>query len=345
MKDDNKNEERVLTGLDESNVRWDGKQARRLIWRTRLALLRTTVLTVIGIYFLYSIYSSIIQGYYLSSSKSQEFVRSVTTYVETHENGLRVDSSLIAQATMSPWFEQSVQLKLYEYVGNWQVVVGDAVASQSPLVPFHVAVNLNQQFLNQNQNFTFALPNDLYSASTSDLSVQADSDVWNQLRHIGDGNVAIMAFSTKKGKTPEALRQILTQYDLHILSMPVYSGELNTFKISSMTAGSTYFVNHLMLRPFTEYMGSGSASTAALNSAADLSRSEKDLTQDVEWLIANGHDPDMSDDQKRVAYLKSHGIQVYGAVVTGPVRELEKLQKESDFDDFQLGQVEVWNWK
>ncbi|MGG4104049.1 anti sigma factor C-terminal domain-containing protein [Paenibacillus lautus] len=45
----------------------------------------------------------------------------------------------------------------------------------------------------------------------------------------------------------------------------------------------------------------------------------------------------VDDDKHRLAYLKKNGVQVYGATVTGPVKELEKLKEEQEFWEFRLG--------
>lgn len=49
--------------------------------------------------------------------------------------------------------------------------------------------------------------------------------------------------------------------------------------------------------------------------------------------------------EERYQYLKDEGFIVYGAVVTGPVKELLKLQDLSFIQGEQLGEVELWNWK
>ena len=49
--------------------------------------------------------------------------------------------------------------------------------------------------------------------------------------------------------------------------------------------------------------------------------------------------------EERYQYLKDEGFIVYGAVVTGPVEELLKLQDLSFIQGEQLGEVELWNWK
>ncbi len=49
--------------------------------------------------------------------------------------------------------------------------------------------------------------------------------------------------------------------------------------------------------------------------------------------------------EERVPYLKKNGIHVYGAVVTGPTRELRKLQKNEAIRTMKVGEVKLWNWK
>lgn len=77
---------------------------------------------------------------------------------------------------------------------------------------------------------------------------------------------------------------------------------------------------------------------------AGISDDVQQLIADVEWMTNNIKYNGVDDDKQRLAYLKKNGVQVYGATVTGPVRELEKLKEESEFWGFRLGRIEVWNW-
>ncbi|MGN7400109.1 anti sigma factor C-terminal domain-containing protein [Cytobacillus praedii] len=49
--------------------------------------------------------------------------------------------------------------------------------------------------------------------------------------------------------------------------------------------------------------------------------------------------------EERVPYLKKNGIHVYGAVVTGPIPELRKLQENEAIRTMKVGEVKLWNWK
>ncbi|MNE32059.1 putative anti-sigma-M factor YhdL [compost metagenome] len=46
-----------------------------------------------------------------------------------------------------------------------------------------------------------------------------------------------------------------------------------------------------------------------------------------------------------LSYLEEHGIHLYGAVITGPVKELLKLQKDSWVSNIRIGEVRLWNWR
>lgn len=49
--------------------------------------------------------------------------------------------------------------------------------------------------------------------------------------------------------------------------------------------------------------------------------------------------------QERIKYLQSHGVKIYGAVVTGPSKEILKLKKEAWVAGIYLGEVRLWNWE
>ncbi|WP_312474982.1 anti sigma factor C-terminal domain-containing protein [Neobacillus sp.] len=47
----------------------------------------------------------------------------------------------------------------------------------------------------------------------------------------------------------------------------------------------------------------------------------------------------------RLAYIKEHGIKVYGAVITGPTEEIRKLQDMKEIRALKVGEVKLWNWE
>lgn len=49
--------------------------------------------------------------------------------------------------------------------------------------------------------------------------------------------------------------------------------------------------------------------------------------------------------KERIPYIEKNGIQVYGAVVTGPTPELRELKDNELIRVMKVGEVKLWNWK
>jgi hypothetical protein len=50
------------------------------------------------------------------------------------------------------------------------------------------------------------------------------------------------------------------------------------------------------------------------------------------------------DINKTITYIHKNGVRVYGVVVTGPTKELLKLQNEKWVGKASVGEVDFWNW-
>jgi hypothetical protein len=48
---------------------------------------------------------------------------------------------------------------------------------------------------------------------------------------------------------------------------------------------------------------------------------------------------------ERISYIKQNGINIYGAVITGPTEELRKLQNVKAIRAVKVGEVKLWNWE
>jgi hypothetical protein len=49
--------------------------------------------------------------------------------------------------------------------------------------------------------------------------------------------------------------------------------------------------------------------------------------------------------KERIPYIEKNGIQIYGAVITGPTPELRKLKDNDLIRIMKVGEVKLWNWK
>ena len=48
---------------------------------------------------------------------------------------------------------------------------------------------------------------------------------------------------------------------------------------------------------------------------------------------------------ERIDYIQENGVNIYGAVVTGPASEIRKLQDNEYVRSLKVGEVKLWNWR
>lgn len=115
-----------------------------------------------------------------------------------------------------------------------------------------------------------------------------------------------------------------------------------------------YNVPHLTLKPLYEMEDGGGRwfnyfpreveDQNQAQSEGTMQEQIQAMMSDLEWMTSNLSYNGVDWDQRRLAYLKKNGVQVYGAVVTGPVRELQKITENPEFRHVHLNRVEIWNW-
>ncbi|HEU5138833.1 MAG TPA: anti sigma factor C-terminal domain-containing protein [Bacillales bacterium] len=326
----------------------DAKRARKMVWRTRFSIAFSVLRTLFILLLIYCIYITAVSFFY-DDSDENKLNRYLTTLVEMHHSGMQVEKTGFVHVDISPLLTQSTTRKLFQRVGKWNVVIGEVNAKKELFGRFQVRLDLDGKYLNQTPRYGYVVPPDLLGKGETVLgSKSRKGSAWKRLDKIGDGYVAQMSFSTKRGMTPEGLQQLLADYNLTLLQMPVYAGEVTAVEgISTVrTSGGKVFVPHLTLHPKTDYSEKNRLSSwqIGFNNKESVTKAVDSFMQDLNWLIQNGDYAWEKIDKKRLAYLQKHGVKVYGAVVTGPVSELKKLKSEKALYEFELGRVELWNW-
>ncbi|TCZ77403.1 hypothetical protein E0485_10415 [Paenibacillus albiflavus] len=314
--------------------------------RIRIGFSRVVVIAIL-LLILYGASYILLSIYNEQSGRNNEFTRYGTTLIELH-NGIRVDNIVKQQTELTALLSQQATFPIYENVGSWQVAAGEATVTKNLLGKYEVSIHLDTKYIRNNNQFKYSLPYNLMYGSDSTPVMPSDSqNVWDQIKSIEDGHVATMAFSLTKGIEPEVFQARLRKYDIHLLSMPIYSGELKDIKdgLSVSSSGSSISTNTLTLRPANKYTEQGLNRLEQMNDPQAIQDSAAQTLIDLEWLINHGSYDEQELDKLRLQYLKTHGVKIYGAVVTGPIRELEKLKEGSDLFDFQLGNIEIWNWR
>ena len=146
--------------------------------------------------------------------------------------------------------------------------------------------------------------------------------------------------------------ELLKDYELDILWMPLYTGEFLDNRSVSWSGGSS----SIMLFDIIGLSGGkehganfDSFSRIGTLTASNIEESKRMMLKNMEELLAMNKSYyerllGLSALQEQYAYIQEEGFTAYGAVVTGPVKELLKLKELETIQGVQLGEVELWNW-
>ncbi len=172
---------------------------------------------------------------------------------------------------------------------------------------------------------------------------------WEALEMLPEGTVAELALSFTQVYSIEQVMKMLENYDLDITWFAVSTG----LEADSSAKGD----RQTPLMSFQGVWGMAEMSSLMLSHHSPISDNdsrirEEFFLQSMEYLVKNEklakkiyRGP--SDELRltdRYQYLKEHGVQVYGVVVTGPTKELLQLKQLETVHSPALGEVQLWNW-
>lgn len=333
--------------FEQQRPEWGHKQFKRMVWKTRWKFFLNAGGALFLVFLVYHIYVSALHIYFDQSEVRNNFLRSIMSVVEMHGDGLRVEKRISAQPfEVTPFLTQKVNLKIYRHVGSWEVITGEIQATLSITGKFTYSITNTGAYLNGNNPGPFYLPYSLVDGKSGHNDSEENSSL-KRLAEIDDGHVAEMSLSLKNLASPDQLMKLLSDYDVAVTAMPIYSGEFTQPGASYSLAGMfDYNIPHLTLKPLYEFNENGARwfNYFVPEEAGQMQEQIDAMMTELKWMTNHIEYNEAAQDKQRLAYLEKNGVQVYAAVVTGPVRELEKLTKLAEFHHFQLSRVEVWNW-
>ncbi|MGY6213306.1 anti-sigma factor [Cytobacillus firmus] len=249
---------------------------------------------------------------------------------------------------VTPFLTQKISYPIARKIGREYQTIGE-VKVEKRLLNSYSTLSI-QEFQPQNESiYRFSLPENPNSGKR--LAAEGEPAVWTSLEKIHEGTVAELAFSTQSFMKPEELMELLKPYDLEVLWMSLYTGELKEFKTGYGSGGNSIELTSIYglaggRKAGEDYM---SESKLALNEEF-MDENKKMMLKQMEGLLKNESQSyyenflGLDHLKERHQYLKKNGFIVYGAVVTGPVKELLKLKKEKQIRAPYLGEKEYWNW-
>jgi len=327
---------------------WNNKLERKILFKSRFTLTLKIARVLMSLFFIYVVWMSVLSiiVFEFKFARENQFYSQLA--VEWQVPNVKA-SEIITDEKVSMFGTQTFSYALVKRVGHEDIVIGEATVKKR-LINMFSKINYaipNQRGLSE---YDFYLPED--PRNNEKLTANADANVWATLEKLPGGTVGELIFSSTSFMDAEQLTRLLEEYDVDILWMPLYTGEFVEYEPRGYGSSG----RNLMLSNIIGLTGGKSVddtfrsrswitglSTESIVSSehAMLFNMEKLLTKPKNYyddLLGFDHLPE------KYKYLQEKGFTVYGAVVTGPVKELLKLQDATFIQGEKLGEVELWNW-
>lgn len=326
------------------------KNEKRIIRRGKWKARINNTLTVFSLFLIFTVISSIITAVFYNTGDRGDTYRDVVT-------------SAIAVTRPNTTARLSLNAHYFfrmELSGNLMKRVGGEIS----------------QVGNYKQNFLFGLASTgtynwmdeqngsgkvfYYPSANGASGGGDDSNQWKRLAKLPEGTVAEAYLSLDRLYTTDELLKQLEPLNLQpvwfgadtggadrdgVILYPLgfpydpiwHADDMKTTEVKTTKTGWFSSVSsYSSVSPSVEAYGSGAVRDANFIKTLRLLQEHPRLTRSV----AHINQLDTS-----LAYLEKNGVKLYGAVVTGPVKELLKLREAPWVSHLQVGEVQLWNWQ
>lgn len=335
-------------------MEWNEEKAQEIIKKHKnsfsLRLTFKIIRVMVAVLILFSIYTIVLTISYDASKigKRTEFYQKLAidwTYPE-----LTTNLSLSSTNEITPLLTQKIAFPLVRRLGSKDYIVAQ-LSLRKPIFTAwtNTAIVKNFPYL-EDQKFHFYLPIDPITGRK--LIGNEQSNVWVPLEKVHEGNVADLAFSTDTYHSPREILDLLAPYDVEVRWMPLYMGEMRQFTEGGWGGGGdSISLNHQFGLSGARLMDKDFRGGSLLNGLNKdlIEMSQEAMLQNMQMMLKKNKR--LAENllgtqhlQQRYDYLKNEGFQANGAIVTGPVKELLKLQELEGIHSVSLGEITYWNW-
>ncbi|MCS0670563.1 anti-sigma factor [Cytobacillus firmus] len=328
---------------------WNKDREKKIMAKYRFTLTFRVMRVIAACLLLFWVYMMAVNIISDAANSEKKHVFYSKVALDWKQPNLYEDFGGFVNKDLTPFLTQKISYPISRQIGRESQTIGE-IHIEKRLLNSYSTLTI-QKYEPQNENiYRFSLPENPNSGKK--LSAEGKPDVWASLEKIHEGTVAEMAFSTQSFMEPEELLNLLKPYDLEVLWMPLYTGELKEFQTGYDSGGNSIELTSIYgltggREAGEDYM---SESKLALNEEF-MEENKKLMLQQMETLLKNESQSyyenflGLDHLKERHQYLQKNGFTVYGAVVTGPVKELLKLKEEKQIRAPYLGEVDYWNWE
>ncbi|MEK4008841.1 anti-sigma factor [Paenibacillus sp. FSL H3-0333] len=319
---------------------------RRGKWKARI----NNTLTVFSVFLIFTVISGIITTVFYNTSDRIDTYRDV---VSSAIAVTRPNTTVHLSADVHNFYRMELSGNVLKQVGSESIQVGNY--TQKFLLGLANIGMFNWMDEQNGAGKVFYYPSAEGNAGGGD-----DNSQWKRLTKLPEGTVAEAYLSLDRlYTTDELLKQLeplslqpvwfgadagpstrendVVVYPLGFPYQPMWhKDDMKTTQVTKEKTGWFSSVSsYTSVAPSVEAYGSGVLRDANFLKTLKLLLEHPRLTRSA----AHINQLDTS-----VAYLEQNGVKLYGAVVTGPVKELLKLREASWVSHLQVGEVRLWNW-
>ncbi|KXZ20773.1 anti-sigma factor [Bacillus nakamurai] len=151
-------------------------------------------------------------------------------------------------------------------------------------------------------------------------------------------------------KLPEgSVAEVYLSYDRAYPSTEIYS-RFKSYDVKFLW-NAVETEKNLKDSPYAEPLGFPGKDSKMLSSFETQGQTDREqfinaleyMSRHKKWVHVISKRKDMNLDN-RINYVDRHGMNVYGSVITGPTKEIERLLKNKAVKAANIGEVELWNW-
>ncbi|UQZ35272.1 hypothetical protein C2I18_18150 [Paenibacillus sp. PK3_47] len=325
------------------------KKEKRIIRRGKWKARFSNTMTVLSAFLALTVISSIITAvYYSTGDRGSRYGEVLSSAIAVS----RPNTIVHLNSDAKIFFKNEYSGRLLKQVGSEEVDAG----SYSTELLFGLGgvghYNWTDERTSMQQYFFY--PQDGQSPGVD------DSQEWKRLDKLPEGTVAEAFLSLDRLYGTDELLKKLEPLNLLPVWFAVDDGEhTNEFTVTSPLGfpyRTIWLAEEMTVQQvstektgwFSSVTSKSSISPSVEEYGSGKVREENflrklRLMQEYKMISSNAA-PFIKVDQS-LDYVEEHGIQLYGAVITGPVKELLKLKETPWISNIRIGEVRLWNWR
>lgn len=330
---------------------WTEEKEKKILTKYRFTLTFRILRITIAVLIAYFLVVSGMKWIIIQTTNPLKYAHDADTMLLITEPNIHIEYRFWVYPEIDSFFTQTIKYPIYKKVGNGEIEIGE-VELKKKLFQRKPTMTVNKK-PQYSDTFEFYLPED--PTGGTPLDAPETPGQWEKLEKVHEGTVAEMAFSMDRYYSMEELLTLLEGYDIHVLWMPLNVGEENFARMYSGGGeeGSSHYIP-------TRGLGIGRVSTVDEEYRHSMTYVRPGLDGDgvvnmkevylynLQMLVKeNGIQNHLLNQgylEKYYKWIQENDFQVYGAVVTGPVKELLQLKEIEGLRAAQVGDVTFWNW-